>query len=200
MNLPLLAPSVHEFADEEFGTKSKLLAEFGRGDDPIAVVLTCWELAGAPDQLSRAGSGEIMVVQNPGGLVPAAEKPMDDSGALNSVMYALSCPSVRHVIACGHTDCATLKLIARQQRQENPFQNPIQAVATRLNATYADRPEEEWLGILVQEVILLQLANLRSHAEIEGRLQQGNLHLHGWIRDDRSSVISAYDPESGQFS
>jgi carbonic anhydrase len=49
-------------------------------------------------------------------------------------------------------------------------------------------------------LVLLQLANLRGHAAIRSRLSDGSLCLHGWMRDDETSVIAAFDPASGQFS
>jgi hypothetical protein len=48
--------------------------------------------------------------------------------------------------------------------------------------------------------VLQQLANLRSHAEILSRLCDGSLILHGWLRDDQMSTISAFDPSKGQFA
>lgn len=53
--------------------------------------------------------------------------------------------------------------------------------------------------IIVQEAILQQLANLRSHADSQWRLRGGKLLLHGWLRDDETSAITAYDPVVGQF-
>ena len=73
MSLPRLEPCAHDLPADQFGSASQLLADIGRGDQPVAVMLTCWELGCAPDQVSHANPGEIMVVQNPGGLVPAAD-------------------------------------------------------------------------------------------------------------------------------
>ncbi len=65
--------------------------------------------------------------------------------------------------------------------------------------TYADRSAQDWLDIVVQESVLQQLANLRSHLSVESRIRDGTLLMHGWIRDDDTSAITAYDPTAGQF-
>ena len=110
MNLPQLEPCPHDLPASEFGTLRQLIADTGHGDDPIIVMLTCWELGGAPDQISFAMPGEVMVAQNPGGLVPPVG--MHEPGSsLDTVRYCLTRPTVRHIIVCGHTECKTLRLL-----------------------------------------------------------------------------------------
>jgi carbonic anhydrase len=198
MNLPLLEPCKHVLPADEFDTRSQLLADIGQGDDPIAVMLTCSELGYAPDQVSHANPGEIMIIQNAGGLVPAANT---EDAFIKSVIYGLSLSTVRHLIVCGHTECKTLGLLLVKETQgkKNPFDNLMQCVGERLHTTYRDRPAREWLGIVIQETILQQIANLRSHAYIQSRLRQAELLLHGWIRNDQTSTITAYDAVTGQF-
>ncbi len=200
MSLPHLEPCEHDLPVDEFGSASQVLAAIGQGDQPVAVMLTCWELGFAPDEVSHANPGEIMVVQNPGGLIPASE--MKKVGAiLGSVLYGLSCETVRHLIVCGHTECTTLRLLLEEETQgtTNPFGTLMQPVKERFQSTYADRPARDWLGIIVQEAILRQLASLRSHSYIQSRLRDGRLLLHGWLRNDETSAITAYDPVAGQF-
>ena len=75
----------------------------------------------------------------------------------------------------------------------------MESVKDRFEEAYADRPARDWLGIVVQESVLQQLANLRSHDDIRERLEAGELLLYGWMRNDETSAITAYDPATGQF-
>lgn len=68
MNPPKLVPNSLDLPSTGFGSKVGLLSELGRSNEPIAVMLTCWELGGVPGQLAHANPGEILVVQNPGGM------------------------------------------------------------------------------------------------------------------------------------
>ena len=68
----LIATRRRQLASEDFGNTSGLIAAFREGVAPAAVMLTCWDLCDAPDQVSHAAPGQVLVVQNPGGLVPAA--------------------------------------------------------------------------------------------------------------------------------
>lgn len=184
----------------EFGTKSQVVADAGHRDQPIMIMLTCWELGGTPLELSFADPGAAMIAQNPGGLVAAVDT-LQAEVSLETIRYALTRPTIRHLIVCGHTGCNTLRMLLEEDTKNapNPFRDLIQSVKARVEATYADRSAGDWLGLVVQESVLQQLANLRSHADIRSRLEQGELLMHGWVRDDKTSTVSAYKPKSGQF-
>jgi carbonic anhydrase len=200
MTLPNLEPSQHVLPLEEFGTQEQLLSDIGHGEEPVAVMLTCWELGGTPDQVSHARPGEIMVVQNPGGVLRSAEMP-EDGSAIASVGYALSYSTVRHIIVCGHTECKTLASYISQSSKDqlNAYRVLAEPVRERFMATYQNRPAKDWLRIIAQENVLQQLANLRSHEEIRCKLTEGSLVLHGWLRDDEMSTVYCYNSETGQF-
>ena len=200
MNLPSLESCKHVLPADEFGTKSQLLAELGRGVDPVAVMLTCSDLSPAPDLVSRLNLGNFMFLQNPGGLFPA-EKTNDGGSCIVSIAYLLNMPTVRHLIVCGHTECTTLGMIVAQETEgeKHPYLKLMKGVSDQFYATYRDRPRQEWLSIIVQENVLQQIANLRSYAHIQSLLRKGKLLFQGWIRDDQTSVITAYDPVAGQF-
>ncbi|MFT7642979.1 MAG: carbonic anhydrase [Pirellulaceae bacterium] len=198
MTLPLLAPTEHLLSPREFGTKTEFMSEIGQGDEPVAIMLTCWELGVAPDQVSHANPGEIIITQNPGGLVHAVDQ--GQCAALDSILFGLSQSSIRHLVVCGHTLCKTLSLlITEDDEKKNPFGEYLLGVRQRLDETYYDRRPIDWQGIIVQEAVLQQLANLRSHMYIQSRLQEGSLRMHGWIRDDQTATIASYDPVTGQF-
>lgn len=198
---PQLERSDHELLTTEFGTHRELLGCLGQSDQPRAVMLTCWELGGIPDQVAHANPGEIMIVQNPGGLVESADA-LEKGSAFASVAYCLEHPAVRHLIVCGHTQCKTLAALLGNETKGtlDTYRQILACVSRRFEELYAQRPEHEWLRIVAQESVLQQLANLRGHTTIRSRLRNGSLSLHGWMRDDETSVVAAFDPVSGQFS
>jgi carbonic anhydrase len=203
LKLPKLEPHLHELPAEVFGSKIDLIAEMGRSNDPIATMVTCWELGGILDQVSHTIPGKIMVVQNPGGLVAAAGADAKDADSeSDSVLYCLHQPTVKHLIVCGHTKCKTLAALVGEDTEGTMdiFRQSLECVTRRFEEIYVKRPAREWLRIIAQESVLQQLANLCVDATIRSRLSNGSLRLHGWMRDDETSVVVAFDPASGQFS
>jgi carbonic anhydrase len=51
----------------------------------------------------------------------------------------------------------------------------------------------------VEENVLVQLENLRSHPAVAAGMASGKLHLHGWVYRIETGEVFAYDAESGQF-
>jgi carbonic anhydrase len=201
MRLPELEPLSDDLPAEVFGSKTELLSKLGQSKEPIATLVTCWELGGTPHELSHAKPGEVMVVQNLGGLVAAAGR-NENEAISDSILYCLHQPGVQHLIVCGHTQCKTLAALLGNDANStlDVFRQSRESVSRRFEELYINRPECEWLALIAQESVLLQLANLCGHAAIRPRLRNGSLRLHGWMRDDDTSVIAAFDPASGQFS
>ena len=51
----------------------------------------------------------------------------------------------------------------------------------------------------VEENVLIQLENLRTHPVVAARLARGELSLHGWVYKIETGAVFAYDPRQGQF-
>src|SRR6185503_19905485 len=51
----------------------------------------------------------------------------------------------------------------------------------------------------VEENVLVQLENLRTHPTVAAGLARGDLKLHGWVYKIESGEVFSYDPERGQF-
>ena len=74
-------------------------------------------------------------------------------------------------------------------------------------ATPRDRPrqvrgpltEEARWKVTVEENVLVQLENLRTHPAVAAGLAAGELKLHGWVYKIETGEVFAYDPDAGQF-
>ena len=200
MHLPLLDPTQHQFVEDEFGQSSELISDLGHGNDPVAVMLTCWEIGPAPTQISYARPGEIMLVQCPGGLL-SDERDLAIDTFYQSVLFGMSHPTVKHLIVCGHTNCQTLRRLASRDSQ-GAFcrcREQLLEISRRCLATYVKQPDKNWLSSLIQETVLYELEHLRSQPSIRTPVENGSLKLHAWILDDSTASVAAFDPNSGQF-
>ncbi|MFM9152383.1 MAG: carbonic anhydrase, partial [Methylocystis sp.] len=55
------------------------------------------------------------------------------------------------------------------------------------------------LNVTIQENVLAQLENLRSHPVIASGLAQSKIKLHGWVYKIETGEVFGYDHYSGQF-
>ncbi len=59
--------------------------------------------------------------------------------------------------------------------------------------------EDERLTLTVEENVLVQLENLRTHPSVAAAISRGGLNLHAWVYQFESGQVFSYDPGCGQF-
>ena len=140
----------------------------------------------------QAKPGDIFICRNAGNIAP----PYSDinGGVTATIEYAVAALNVRHIIVCGHSDCGAMKALLHPEKL-----NGLPSVRSWLkNAARAEvvvrenHPELDdaaRIDALIEENVLAQLDNLRTHPCVASRLKSGSLSLHGWV----------YDIESGQI-
>jgi carbonic anhydrase len=64
---------------------------------------------------------------------------------------------------------------------------------------YPERSGEEQMATAVEENVLVQLENLRTHPAVASALACGKLRLHGWVYKFETGEVFSYDTGSGQF-
>lgn len=198
LHLPKLEPHNHEFPEAAFGSTSDLLNDLGKGNVPVAVMVTCSELAFEPDYLSRSQPGELVIIQTAGGLNCAGDQRENPSASFGN-LFELQ--NVKHLIVCGHSECEVFNLLLKEPRgQDSLVLKLMKDVETRFREHYSERPSDEHRQILIQESVLQQLAYILTRRDVEARLRDDSLRLHAWIRDDSNSLIVSYNVRTGQFS
>lgn len=194
-------PTSRRFRQEEFGTTAQFISTAGRGRQPVAVMLTCWEIGDAPNHLAHTQPNDLMVVQNAAGIVPAAEHD-DGNSAVAALCYALSFPSVRHLIVCGHRDCRMIPMLLSDRRPDllTSVRELLKDVRDEVETMSDSLNEDECRELSIEHVVLQQIRNLKTHAAVKHRLVHGDLLLHAWIYDDRRLTIRSFDPRTGLFA
>ena len=69
-----------------------------------------------------------------------------------------------------------------------------------MHEKYADRTGSEQLNVAIQENVLAQLENLRTHPVVASALAQDKLRLHGWVYKIETGEVFVYDPATRQFA
>jgi len=59
--------------------------------------------------------------------------------------------------------------------------------------------EEEKVNAMVQENVIAQLNNIKTHPSVAVGLRNNALRLHGWVYDIESGAIRALDKDSKEF-
>ena len=198
-----LIQGIHHFQDNVFSSQRELFERLAEGQHPDALFITCSDSRINPNLITQTEPGELFIIRNAGNIVPPYGAANGGEGA--TIEFAVVGLGIQHIIVCGHSHCGAMKGLLRP---ESLTEMPMMAAwlghaeATRRIAQqkYEDRPAEALLNVAIQENVLVQLENLRTHPAVAAALAAGKLKLHAWVYKIETGQVFAYDPERGQFA
>jgi carbonic anhydrase len=166
--------------------------------------ITCSDSRINPNLLTQTEPGELFILRNAGNIVPPYGAVQGGEAA--TIEFAVAGLGVKDIIVCGHSHCGAMKgLLEPPPSRDFPAltQWLSHAESTRRivrdKYTYGEREAPWLLNVTIQENVLAQMENLRTHPVVASGLAQGTLKLHGWVYKIETGEVFGYDPESAQF-
>ena len=210
-SLLALLDGAHTFRQTEYNGEHPLMARLSRGQDPDVLIIACSDSRVDPALIFGARPGDIFVVRVVANLVP----PRSDGdfmahAVMAAVEYGVKALGVSHVVACGHSHCGGIKaaMDAARGQEPPPFEclGPWVALADGAcrevvtEGSGGERTDAETATAAEQRSVLRSLANLRSYAWIQDRVEKSDLALHGWWFDIDTGELWTANSETGVFS
>lgn len=198
-----LVDGIHQFQHDVFSTKQRLFENLAEGQQPLALFITCSDSRIDPSLMTQTDPGELFILRNAGNIIPPYGAV--DGGEAATIEYAVSALGVKDVVVCGHSLCGAMSgMLDRSQLTKLP------AVVKWLDhASATERIIEEnyshitnpaaRLSATVEENVLVQLENLRTHPSVAAALARKALTLHGWVYKFETGQVFIFDPQQGQF-
>jgi carbonic anhydrase len=193
---------VARFEKDIFPKHRERFQQLARGQEPETLLITCSDSRVVPDLIVQSGPGDLFVCRNAGNIAPSYG---DASGGVSATIeYAVLALGVKDIIICGHSDCGAMNaLLHREKVAGMPSVAHWLRYADRAEAVvrenYAHLPPQAMLNALIEENVLTQLDNLKTHPCVASKLRNGSLALHGWVFDIESGRIRGFDPEREAF-
>jgi carbonic anhydrase len=198
-----LVQGIHKFQADIFRPRHELFERLTTGQNPQTLFITCSDSRVMPDLITQAEPGDLFVLRNAGNLIPPhGASPV--SGEAATIEYAVKSLKIRDIIVCGHTLCGAMQgLMNPEMLDEMPRMRQwlSHAEATReiISTSYRlDDPKSIWKAA-VEENVLVQLENLRTHPSVAAALSRGDVKLHGWVYKLETGQVFFFDPSLGQF-
>lgn len=197
-----LIEGLHHFQQSVFGTQQELFERLSQGQSPETLFITCSDSRINPNLLTQTQPGDLFILRNAGNLVPPYG-PMP-GGEAATIEFAVRGLKVKDVIICGHSHCGAMDgLLNPKKTQDFPALNRWleYAESTRrvVEDIYGEKTPEERLNVAIQENVLAQMENLRTHPSIATALALGRIRIHGWVYKIESGEIFGYHPDQQQF-
>lgn len=197
-----LLDGIHHFQDSIFRSQRELFEHLADGQQPEALFITCSDSRINPNLLTQTAPGELFILRNAGNIVPPYGAANGGEGA--TIEFAVTGLKVTDIIICGHSHCGAMKgLLDPSTLSDLPAMANwlTHAEATRriVREKYGDRSGQALLTTTIEENVLVQIENLRTHPSVASALARGMLKLHAWVYKIETGEVFAYDPERGQF-
>ncbi len=198
-----LVQGVHYFQNSVFGQKRDFFEQLSHGQSPETLFITCSDSRINPNLITQTEPGELFILRNAGNIVPPYGSA--SSGEAATIEFAVAGLGVQHIIVCGHSHCGAMAgLLTPAKLADLPSLRAwlAHAESTRriMLDKYSDRVGPARLTTAVQENVLMQLENLRTHPTVASGLARGDIKLHGWVYKIETGEVFAYEPETGQFA
>jgi len=185
--------------------EDELLDLAKNGQHPKALFIGCADSRVIPNLITQTPPGDLFVLRNVGNFV-APYKPDEEFHATASgIEYAVTALKVSEIIICGHTHCGAIAALYTGV-DETSFIHTKKwlslGMKARSLATLAlgkDAPQEALLRLTEKLSIVSQIENLLSYPLVQQGVQEGTLHIHGWIYDIENGNIEYYDPDEPAF-
>jgi len=198
-----LIQGIHRFQTEIFGSQRELFVRLAKGQRPDALFITCSDSRINPNLITQTDPGELFILRNAGNIVPPHGAVRGGEAA--TIEFAVAGLGIQDIIICGHSHCGAMDALLKPlslARLPALSEWLSHAEATRriMQEKYSEREGPSLLTATIQENVLVQLENLRTHPVVAAGAAMGTLKLHGWVYKIETGEVFSYDPETGQFA
>ena len=195
-----LLPGLRKFTHEVFPSQQPLFERLSQGQHPHTLLITCSDSRIDPNLVTQTQPGELFIVRNAGNIVP----PYGGSGGGEeaAIEFAVDGLQVSNIVICGHSHCGAMAALANPEKIESlpsvaRWLKYAQATKRRLEAASGDWPPP--VSRVVEENVLVQADNLRTHPSVSAALRQGRVRIFGWVYHFETGAVTVYNPNAGSF-
>ena len=197
-----LVDGIHRFQSEHFVANRELYARLARGQNPEVLFITCSDSRVNPNLLTQTEPGELFISRNAGNIIPPYGS--GGEGEEASIEFAVAGLGVKDIVVCGHSLCGAMSaLLDPGKTQELPavgrWLRHAESTRRIVTQNYKHLEGEARDVATVQENVLVQLENLKTHPSVAVRLGRGDLRLHAWVYKIEIGKVFAFQPAEGQF-
>jgi carbonic anhydrase len=197
-----LINGLHQFQSSVFSSQRELFERLAHGQTPDALFITCSDSRINPNLITQTEPGELFILRNAGNIIPPHGAANGGEGA--TIEYAVAALGVKDIIVCGHSHCGAMSGLLNpagldELPQVRSWLSHAESTRRIVKENYGHLSGQALLTTTVEENVLVQLENLRTHPTVAAALSGGRLNLHGWVYKIETGEVFAYDPREGQF-
>ncbi len=193
-----LLPGLREFSERVFPGHQEHFESLAQGQKPHTLMITCSDSRIDPNLVTQTKPGELFVVRNAGNIIP----PFGASrgGEEAAIEFAIEGLGVSNIVVCGHSKCGAMAALVGEVKLDKlpcvkSWLGHAQGTKKRMDALAGDFN----LNHVVEENVLVQVDNLRTHPSVSGALRSGRVQIFGWVYSFETGSVAVYDPRLKRY-
>ena len=194
-----ILPRLRKFSDEVYPSHKPLFESLAAGQKPHTLMITCSDSRIDPNLVTQTLPGELFVLRNAGNIVPPFGS--SDGGEEAAIEFAIQGLGVSNIVVCGHSQCGAMSALMGEVNLDGlPSVRRWlgHAQATRSRAIAVHGPSCKG-SHAIQENVLVQVDNLKTHPAVAAALRSGQVRMYGWVYYFESGQIAIYDKKTSTF-
>ncbi|MEC7566294.1 MAG: carbonic anhydrase [Planctomycetota bacterium] len=198
-----LIDGIRQFQTDGYSKNQELFEGLAQGQSPLALFITCADSRIDPNLLTGTKPGELFVLRTAGNIVPCYGSMLGGEAA--TIEYAVLALKIRDIIICGHSHCGAMGGLLNPDATQNlpavtTYLEHAQSTCQKIDENYPDLTDPDVrLTRAVEENVLVQLENLRTHPSVATAVGNGDLNLHGWVYKFETGEVYEYASDQNAF-
>lgn len=193
-----LLPGLRKFSERIFPGHQEHFESLAQGQKPHTLMITCSDSRIDPNLVTQTKPGELFVIRNAGNIIP----PFGASrgGEEAAIEFAIEGLGVSNIVVCGHSQCGAMAALTGKSNLNGlpcvkSWLGHAQGTKKRIDSMSGDFD----LSHVVEENVLVQVDNLRTHPSVSGALRSGRVQVFGWVYSFETGSIAVYDPRLKKY-
>lgn len=198
-----LIKGLHKFQTEVFPIQKDFYQDLAKGQNPDILFISCSDSRINPNLVTSADPGDLFIVRNAGNIIPAYG--LSGGGEAATIEFAVKELKVKDIILCGHSHCGAIKAVFNvdtltdQPNLQQWIRQNISPTLELVQKNYPDLDQESLGNVLLQEHVLQQIENLKTHPVVAQAIKNHELSVHAWIYAFERGDIFSFNVQEGQF-
>lgn len=193
-----LLPGLRKFSERVFPGHQEHFESLAQGQKPHTLMITCSDSRIDPNLVTQTKPGELFVVRNAGNIIPPYGA--SRGGEEAAIEFAIEGLGVRNIVICGHSQCGAMAALTGKVNLDGlpcvkSWLDHAQGTKKRIESMQGASD----LNHVVEENVLAQADNLRTHPSVSGALRSGRVQVFGWVYSFETGSIAVYDPKLKRY-
>ena len=194
---------IQAFQSDTFAEEKDLFEKLAGGQSPQVLFITCSDSRIDPNLITHTKPGDLFVLRTAGNIIPPYGAVRGGEAA--TVEYAVDALSIPDIVVCGHSHCGAMSgLLDPPEGDSLPAVKELlsHAIGTKrlvdqMHPAHDDAKAR--LNIAIEQNVIAQLDNLRTHPSVAAALARGDVRLHGCVYEFETGDIRRFDTKHNQF-